>query len=120
MPATSLSDDEFVGYTFTHPPERRPRLWFLERQLYPLILLGANHAVTCDDETGVWTSEYPRLDTDDFPVHTDDFPVPGVHLRYEHLGPNPWTAVWQLTHTSIPHVHTFGRDDVWRLGVWPD
>lgn len=108
-----LGDDEFVGYTFTHPPERRPRLWFLDRQLYPLILLGTNHAVTCDDETGIWTAEYPRPDT-------DDFPIPGVHLHYAHLGSKPWTAIWQLTHTAIPHVHTFGHDDVWRLAVWPD
>jgi hypothetical protein len=111
MPTPSLSDDEFVGYTFTHPPERRPRLWFLERHLQPLIL-GADHAVTRDDETGLWTADYPP--------GADDLSMPSPHLRYQHLGPNPWTAVWRLTDTVIPHVHTFGRDDVWRLGVWPD
>jgi hypothetical protein len=114
MSSVPLSDDEFVGYTFTHPPERRPRLWFLDRQLHPLTL-GTIHAVTVDNETGLWTAEYPPL------LHTADLlPIPDIHLRYEHLGPKPWTAVWKLTHTLIPHVHTFGRDDTWRLAVWPD
>lgn len=106
-----LGDDVFVGYTFTHPPERRPRLWFLDRQLEPLIL-GTDHAVTRDDETGIWTAEYPP--------DTDDLSMPSPHLRYQHFGPHPWTAVWRLTDTTIQHVHTFGHDDVWRLAIWPD
>jgi hypothetical protein len=103
-----FSDEEFVGYIFRGSPERRPRLWFLERHINELFLSGS-WAVTRID-TGIWTL----------------IPVEGLvymrgHLRYEHHGAEKWTAVWQLTDTTIPHVHTFGRDDdVWRLGLWPD
>jgi len=109
---TTLSDDEFVGYTFTGAPERRPLLWFLDRHIRPLINVS-DRAVTRDNETGIWHA--------DWQPHPDITIIPVVHLRYQHLGAQPWTAVWRLTFTTIPHVHTFGRDDdVWRLGIWPD
>jgi hypothetical protein len=113
-----LGDDEFVGYIFQGSPERRPRLWFLERMIDGLFLYGPVNTARrpgvepaeADLDVGVW-----KL-----------IPVEGLvymrgHLRYEHHGTERWTAVWQLTDLTIPHVHTFGRDDdVWRLGVWPD
>jgi hypothetical protein len=113
-----LSDDEFVGYIFQGSPERRPRLWFLERMIDGLFLYGPVNTARrpgvepaeADLDVGVW-----KL-----------IPVEGLvymrgHLRYQHLGAEKWTAVWQLTDVTIPHVHNFGRDDdVWRLGLWPD
>ena len=33
-----FSDEEFIGYTFRGVPERRPRLWFLDRDLFTLML----------------------------------------------------------------------------------
>ena len=146
---TTLSDDEFVGYTFTGAPERRPRLWFLDRQLYPLTVWGSQimwpgigteltdrirygegvneselraQAIELNLDVGQWTMHLN--DDRDFPS-TDPWEViqmamPGMTLRYEHWGVESWKAVWELTGLTIPHVHTFGRDDVWRLGIWPD
>ena len=104
-----LGDEEFVGYTFQGSPERRPRLWFLDRHL-ELLFRVEGWAIT-DVDTGVWKVVRRGWD----PVQV------GPCLRYEHGGEESWSAVWRLTDVTIPHVHTFGRDDdVWRLGVWPD
>lgn len=105
-----LADEEFVGYTFNASPERRPRLWFLDRHIGLLI----NRTVRGID-VGGWSFDSPGTC-----VLVNDHPVPGLLLRYEHHGAEPWTAVWRLTDTTIPNVNTFGYDDTWRLGVWPD
>jgi hypothetical protein len=125
-----LSDDEFVGYIFTGVPERRPRLWFLDRHLEQVFLaerwpIGDARWPIDELDLGAWTLN---------PVEGKVFTL--GHLRYEHYGTDEWTtvkwsAVWRLTDTTIPRdpadarrgfgVETFGRDDdVWRLGVWPD
>lgn len=116
-----LSGEEFVGYTFAGSPERRPRLWFLDRQLDTLFHWGPLHTARTqalgigqvDLDIGIWTMEcrHDRLGS---------LFVPDDLVRYAHHGPQKWTAVWRLTDTVIPGVHTFGYDDVWRLGVWPD
>lgn len=107
-----LGDDEFVGYTFRGAPERRPRLWFLDRYLEMLFRMeGWAITLARSGEGGTWTVARRGFD----PV------VLGPCVRYNHVGAKNWTAVWQLTDTTIGHVHNFGRDDdVWRLGVWPD
>jgi hypothetical protein len=104
-----LSDEPFVGYTFEAAPPRRQRLWFLDRHVRMLVGVEG-WSITDVDGTGTWTM-----------VRRGWNPVKvGPCLRYDH-GEPPWSAVWRLTDVSIPHVHTFGRDDdVWRLGVWPD
>lgn len=110
------SGEEFVGYLFRGPPERRPRLWFLQRHLDQLFQMEG-WAIT-NTGTGLWTVVRRGFD----PVQL------GPEVRYEDVS---WTAVWRLTGTTIPRdpaaaargfgIHTFGRDDdVWRLGVWPD
>jgi hypothetical protein len=106
---SNFSDEEFVGYTFNASPPRRPRLWFLDRQL-DMLFHHEGWAIT-DIDTGVWTLERRGWN----PVQL------GPCVRYQHEGTESWTAVWRLTDTVIEHVHTFGLDDdVWRLGVWPD
>lgn len=108
-------DEEFVGYTFGKgAPERRPRLWFLDRHVSWLLTechCAEGHLV----DVGAWHV------TDDPQTGTDEAALAGACLRYEYLGTERWSAVWRLTDTVIPNVHTFGRDDdVWRLGLWPD
>jgi hypothetical protein len=123
------SDEEFVGYTFGGSPPRRPRLWFLDRHI-ALLLVGAWPSsgtnpgpVDASLDVGTWT---PTSD-----VQTAKTVLPGLCLRYRHLGDPPWSAVWRMTALTIPRdprealrgfgITTFGRDDdVWRLGVWPD
>jgi hypothetical protein len=115
-----LSDEEFVGYTFNGPPERRPRLWFLDRHL--ILLRDSDGAWTVSTQESTWSGDididvgtWTMIDT------RNDIGVDGLTVRYEHHGTERWTAVWRLTDVTIPHVHTFGRDDdVWRLGLWPD
>jgi hypothetical protein len=110
-----LTGEEFVGYIFQGSPERRPRLWFLERQINTLFLYGPLNTArkpgqnSLDLDVGLWTLE---------PVEPLVY-MRGL-MRYQHRGHERWSAVWRLTDTVIPHVHTFGYDDVWRLGVWPD
>lgn len=116
-----LDDHEFVGYTFRGEPERRPRMWFLDRHLEKLYEIAAWNVSSGGDENhiGHWTANIPRIGY--------------VSLRYEHLDPSGstlWNMVWRLTDTTIPDpadaklgfgITTFGRDDdVWRLGLWPD
>jgi hypothetical protein len=120
MTAADYSDEEFVGYTFQGSPERRPRLWFLDRHVCLLLSgcwpsSGTNPGpVDVSLDVGNWT-------THDCPTGDDEKALDGVCLRYQHAGAEKWTAVWRLTDTTIPHVHTFGReDDVWRLALWPD
>jgi hypothetical protein len=103
-----LTGEEFVGYTFGGSPPRRPRLWFLDRHVALLLSAGW----IGDIDIGTWTADLYYVDNQLNPVG---------NLRYEHHGIEPWTAVWRLTNVTIPHIHTFGRDDdVWRLGMWPD
>jgi hypothetical protein len=110
-----FSDEEFVGYLFQGSPERRPRLWFLDRHLEWVFLagdwpIGDARRPIHDLDVGTWTL-----------IPTEGYVYLRGHLRYEHRGVENWTAVWRLTDVTIPHVHTFGRDDdVWRLGLWPD
>lgn len=106
-----LSDETFVGYTFTGSPPRQPRLWFLGRHID--VLASAGWTIG-EIDIGTWTlgTERPGVDW-----HTGC----GMVLRYQHHSPEAWTAVWQLTDVTIDHVTTFGRcDDQWRLGLWPD
>jgi hypothetical protein len=35
-----MTNHEFVGYVFRGAPERRPRLWFLDRHLEPIVMWG--------------------------------------------------------------------------------
>ena len=125
MTVAGLSDEEFVGYTFAGSPPRRPRLWFLDRHITMLM-----HSGWTVSGSGTWGDSDP-VDMDVGTWAMTEIPLwrPGQNplvfvgalLRYEHHGEEPWTAVWRLTDTTIPHVHTFGRDDdVWRLGLWPD
>jgi hypothetical protein len=119
-----FSNEEFVGYTFAGSPERRPRLWFLDRHIVMLMhsgwtvsgsgTWGDNDPV--DIDVGTWT----MVDIPRWRLGTDPLVFTGAHLRYEHHSDPPWTAVWRLTDIYIPHVHTFGQDDTWRLGLWPD
>lgn len=123
--SAELGDNEFVGYIFQGSPERRPRLWFLDRHIEQLFLWDcAAHngrvAAEIHEELGIWTLE----------------PVEGLVynrglLRYQHMGDERWSAVWRLTDVTIPRdpdtaksglgITTFGYDDdVWRLGLWPD
>jgi hypothetical protein len=107
-------DEEFVGYTFQGSPERRPRLWFLDRYVCWFI-----KECTCQGghpiDVGAWSI------TSDPQAGCDEAALAGLCLRYDHWGAEKWSAVWRLTDTTIPHITTFGRDDdVWRLGVWPD
>jgi hypothetical protein len=126
-----LGDFEFVGYTFRGSPERRPRLWFLDRHLF-ILIATCGWTVSETEPTssgfnidvGTWSANIPRdkplADLTDG-VSLMDLATPGVTIRYTHHGLQEWSAVWQLTDTTIKHVHTFGRDDdVWRLGLWPD
>src|SRR5262245_13469372 len=146
-----LSDDTFVGYTFKGPPERRPRLWFLERDLFPVIVYGNQIMLQGDDSeladrvrwgggaseaelrahapepgahVGQCTVNIPRdvahheWPTND-PHEAIRMVMPGLSFRYESFGEG-WSAVWKLTDVIIEHVNTFGGDDTWRLGVWPD
>jgi hypothetical protein len=150
---TELGNDTFVGYTFGGSPPRRPRLWFLERDLYPLTIWGSQimwpgntgteltnrirygegidptelraQAVELNLDVGIWTMHIsPELANKEHP--TDDpweavrLAMPDMTLRYEHWGVESWNVVWKLTEVTIGHVHTFGRDDTWRLGIWPD
>src|SRR6185312_7020736 len=116
---TTLSDDEFVGYTFRfrRPPPRRSRLWFLDHDLRLLIprnagFPGTDLTVEVETTYGRWSATTP-----DGAEHD----LTGLCIRYDNADDAPWTSIWQLTATVIPHVHTFGRDDdVWRLGIWPD
>ena len=126
-----FSDEEFVGYTFCGVPERRPRLWFLDRDLFTL-MLWEQHLMA----EGRWTVRPDQIRQLDKTWPADKAlwepesigaALPGIHLRYEYGGPATgfpgvklWSAVWMLTETVIEHVETFGFDDVWRLGVWPD
>jgi hypothetical protein len=153
----TLSDDEFVGYSFQGSPERRPRLWFLDRQLYPLVVWGSQIMLQGDDselcdrarwasepgqgvteeelrahavanghlDIGQWTVNVPRDTTlkdfpSDQPWEVIQMAMPGMSLRFESWGVEGWSMVWKLTALTIPHVHTFGKEDTWRLGVWPD
>jgi hypothetical protein len=111
-------EEEFVGYTFQGSPEHRPRLWFLDRHICLLIpdrhiCLLLPTLIKPDIDVGTWSAF-------DSQSGHDEKALDGVCLRYDHHGEPTWTAVWQLTDITIPHVHTFGRDDTWRLGVWPD
>ena len=45
----SFGDEEFVGYAFEGSPPRRPRLWFLDRHLYPVIVYGSQIMMEADD-----------------------------------------------------------------------
>jgi hypothetical protein len=127
-----FSDEEFVGYTFRASPERRPRLWFLDRHLF-ILIAGCGWTISdkestwsgdIDIDVGTWTAHIPRdkpLEDLKDGMRLMDLATPGVMIRYDHHSDPPWSAVWRLTNTIIEHVHTFGRDDdVWRLGVWPD
>jgi hypothetical protein len=137
---TDFSDEPFCGYVFAGAPERQPRLWFLDRQLYTLVVWGSLCAARDDmgrDNAGHWTTDIyaaawnfadqagqnpdrmreMRRDLSRFEQVCTA--MPGLPVHYEHHDP-AWTAVWRLTDTVIPHVHTFGQDDTWRLGVWPD
>jgi hypothetical protein len=124
MRAEFSETEEFVGYTFQGFPERRPRLWFLDRHIRLLLLHGLarqpvfmDFSAVIDIDTGDWRAHLPdpRLDED------GQRALAGITLRYEHGGADNWTAVWRLTKLHIPHVHNFGRDDdTWRLGLWPD
>jgi hypothetical protein len=113
---TEYSDEEFVGYIFQGPPERRSRLWFLQRHLDTLFIMDG---WAIDGENGgVWKA-----------VRRGFNPVKiGPCIRYDS---ESWSAVWCLTAVTIPNdpndagrgfgITTFGRDDdVWRLGLWPD
>lgn len=140
-----LSDEEFVGYTFRAAPEQRSRLWFLDRHLYPLIVWGTRSVLDITEQemyagkllsnidVGRWTVDLTReavrayysgrlgknwrdLDREEVIRRVS----PGVQLRYQHHGTEPWVGVWRLTDVTIEHIHTFGRDDTWRLGLWPD
>ena len=131
-----FGDEEFVGYTFAGSPPRRPRLWFLDRHLYTLVVWGV-HSVL-DIDVGVWTTDIyaaawnfadeagrnPKkmreMRRDLSPHEQVRAAMPGLPIRYQHRGVEQWSAVWVLTDTVIEHVHTFGDDDTWRLGVWPD
>jgi hypothetical protein len=144
------SGEEFVGYLFEGSPERRPRLWFLDRHLISLTVWGQSTlrpdgcAVMtipglplADIDVGKWTVNIPwrLLDPNNYPpddaTEVVQMVLPGLHVRYDHAGEEPWSAVWELTDVTIPSdlsdarrgfgVTTFGRDDdVWRLGLWPD
>jgi hypothetical protein len=125
------SDEPFVGYLFKGPPEHRKRLWFLDRHVATLILIGRNERPIM----GRWTiPDKDRLRHRDIFLEaipngqTYGVVLPDTHLRYEHQGRS---AVWRLTATTIPRdpldaqrgmgITSFGRDDdVWRLGLWPD
>jgi hypothetical protein len=122
IPDGDYSGEEFVGYIFAAVPERRHRLWFLDRHVGVLISRGdqgIRHR--CQ---GLWSV------TDDPQTGNDPMALTGVCLHYQHLGDRwyderldsqRWSAVWRLTDTVIPHVTIFGRDDdAWRLGLWPD
>jgi hypothetical protein len=120
-----FSGEEFVGYTFAGSPERRHRLWFLDRHILQLMHSGWTvSSTTWDDEdavseVGTWTmTDIPNWR----PGGGDPLVFDAALLRYQHHCDPPWSAVWRLTDVTIPHVNTFGRayDDVWRLGVWPD
>jgi hypothetical protein len=152
LPA-GLSNEQFVGYTFQGSPPRRPRLWFLDRHLHPLVVWGSQimwpgaagteltqrirygecvrpseiraQAILLDLDVGQWTMnmspdqahrEWPTND----PYEVIELAMPGLTMRYEHWGVESWSAVWKLTDVTIHPVHTFGDDDTWRLGVWPD
>lgn len=109
-----FTGEEFVGYTFNGSPERRPRLWFLDRHIAILLSAGPiMGGILNDIDIGQWSA------IADGPQR--GLTLPRLALRYEHCGPEKWVAVWRITDVTIPHVYTFGRDDdVWRLGVWPD
>jgi hypothetical protein len=123
-----IGDDTFVGYTFGGSPERRSRLWFLDRHLILMAIWGENKSAGLDIDVGHWTLDIPwpklqsRMDFSiEDPLEVIRTALPGLHVRYEHSGAPGWTAVWRITDTIIPHVHTFGfANDVWRLGLWPD
>jgi hypothetical protein len=116
-----FSDEEFVGYTFAGSPPRRPRLWFLDRHVD--VLLGTEGWTISG--SGTWGDpDHVDIDVGTWTMVLE-CPVPGgerggLHLRYQHHSDPPWTAVWRLTDVTIPHVWNFGRDDTWRLGLWPD
>jgi hypothetical protein len=154
-----MTDHEFCGYDFRgSPPRDQPRLWFLDHQLYPLMVHGHMLVMEGDDseicDRARWaTEDNPGVIEEELRAHAvarpdlhigrwsvsippdtllKEFPsdqareviqmaLPGVTVRYERWGATPWSAVWRITDTTIPHVHNFGRDDdAWRLAVWPD
>lgn len=112
-----LTGDEFVGYTFGDPPERRPRLWFLDRHIRRLVLDDGPPPYRGLWGWGYWEAELPALTS----LQPDGLlSLTAICLRYENRDPS-WVAVWRLTDTIIEHVNTLGHDDdVWRLGIWPD
>lgn len=110
-----LNNEPFAGYIMEGAPCRQPRLWFLDRHLRTLIEVGAWNVIGQDGLLGHWTHDVPAPGVPS-PAHY-------LSLRYEHVnadGSTLWKAVWRLTETTIPHIHIFGGDDTWRLGIWPD
>lgn len=92
--------DEFVGYVFKYgAPEKRSRLWFIDREVNELHKIHGYglDGLIVDDYSGSWECD-------------------GEFIRWEG---RDFDAVWKLTNIIIP-CHTFGHDDVWRLGLWPD
>jgi hypothetical protein len=147
-----LTDDKFGGYIFRGAPPRRPRLWFLDRDLYPLTIWGSQiiwqpdgteltvrsrygagvdhielkeRAAELDLDAGIWSMHIPwHTGVIDYPSETPlevlRLAMPGMTMRYEHWGAQRWAAAWKLTDLTVPHVVTFGKEDTWRLGIWPD
>jgi hypothetical protein len=133
VPYVPLGDRVFTGYIFLGSPPKEPRLWFLDRHLASLVVNGALAARLAIDGSsimGVWS-----MDTDQLKANLADWKpkphwtgtthalnemLPGVTVRYANIHAEQWEMVWRLTDTIIPHVTTFGEDDTWRLGVWPD
>lgn len=122
------SGEEFVGYLFRGSPERRPRLWFLDRHL---VILRDTCGWTVSGPEATWGQLNIDVGTWSMGDARNDIGVAGLTVRYDHHSSPPWSAVWRLTDTTIPQnpadaahgfgIHNFGRDDdVWRLGVWPD
>jgi hypothetical protein len=120
-----LSDDaEFMGYPFTSAPPHQPRLWFLERQLYGLIIYGQYTVARNERMVGRWTVNVPRdwevIEwSSDNPYEVVRMAMEGIHLRWQDFDTEK-VIVWRLTGLTIPQQYDRAEVDTWRLGLWPD